>query len=123
MANTVEHGNGFLRLILDSDFVFSTATITAGKNTGMIVGDCYPVGLALTGVKFEPSAANDVLKVRDGALTGPIRVNMTAITGDALKDTFLGNKLVKPYVEYDDLTLNTAANATIWLEFENVAHI
>jgi len=122
MAATIEHGHGFFRLILDSvDFNFTSTAVTAGDNMGALVKDLYPNGLALTAIKFYPSAVNDILEVRDKSLTGTVITYMKAVTGDVLKDLFVGDKLYKPFIEYDNLTLGTDTTAMIWLEFNNQA--
>ena len=118
-ANTVEHGQGVLRLVLDSDFDWSAATITAGRNKGAKLATLYPEGLALTAFMFKPSAANDVAKLREGALTGQIIFDSVSVDGGTLVRYYPGTYLVKPYIEYDDLTLGTAANARFFLEFSN----
>ena len=123
MATTIEHGNGFVKLILDNaDFNYNSTAITAGSNVGALFKDLYPVGLALTAIKFFPSAVNDILVVRDQSLTGPEITYIKAITGSVEKDSFVGDKLYKPFIEYDNLTLNTDTTARIWLEFNNIPH-
>ena len=124
MASTIEHGHGFFRLILDNvDFNFSSTAVTAGDNMGALIKDLYPNGLALTAIKFYPSAVNDILVVRDRSLTGSVISQIKAITGGVEKDTFIGDKLYKTYIEYDNLTLGTDTSAMIWLEFNNQSHM
>lgn len=123
MAATIEHGHGFVRLILDSvDFNWDSTAITAGIGMGGLFKNLYPVGIALTAIKFYPSAVNDVLVVRDKSLTGTVISTIKAVTGGTEKDMFVGDKLYKPFIEYDNLTLGTDTTAEIWLEFNNIPH-
>jgi len=123
MAATIEHGNGFIRLILDSvDFNWDSTAITAGDSVGGLFKDLYPRGIALTGIKFYPSAVNDVLVVRDKSLTGTVITQIKSESGGVAKEYFYGDKLYKPFIEYDNLTLGTDTTAMIWLEFNTVPH-
>lgn len=117
-ANTVNAGQGRLTITLDSDFDWSAATITAGRNVGMKVDDAYPEGIALMTIMFVPSAAADVMVVRDGGLTGPEMFQETSVAGGSSVMYFDGGKFYKPYVEYDNLTLGTAANARLIFYFQ-----
>jgi len=121
MANTVVHGRGYITLTLDSDFVWSTAVVTAGSFLGSKLTDLYPEGIDIWWVMLIPSAVNDVFRVRDGSITGQDLIPpITSVTGDALNVPFTGEILYRPYVEYSDLTLGTAANARIQFKFYNM---
>ena len=65
MALTVTHGPGI-------------TTITAHDGaTDFDMATYFPGGVKLTGVKFYPSAAGDIIVVRDGSTTGAILSKFT----------------------------------------------
>jgi hypothetical protein len=120
MANTVVHGRGYITLTLDSDFVWSTATITAGAFMGSKLTDLYPEGIDIWEILCVASAVNDVFQARDGSLTGQdLMPPLKCVTGDALSVPYTGNIFYRPYVEYGDLTLGTPANARMQFKFHN----
>jgi len=119
MANVVTLDNGFITLVLDSNFVWSTDKVTAGRLIGMKLDDIFPEGLQLNAIKFYASAANDVLVVRNGSATGPIISKLKSVTGDTLKEWIDSKCLYKPYITYANCTFGTPANAITWLEFLN----
>ena len=74
----------------------------------------FPGGLKVTGIKFFPSAANDILAIRDGSATGPIMAKMKDTTGGGSADiSFDGGLWCCPYLLISDCTFNTIANATV----------
>jgi hypothetical protein len=120
MANTVQQGTDFIYIKLDgsSDFDYSTATFTAGKNAGQKVSAIFPEGLALTSIINSPPAAAAVTVVRDGSLTGAIMPpRFRAITGDTMWAPYDGTVFYKPYMEHDDQTTDT--NNEVWFKYLN----
>ncbi len=118
-ANTVQMGNGFIYIKLDasSNFAWTTATFTTGRNSGIKVSTVFPEGLALTAIKFAASAAAGVLSLRTESTTGPVITQMTSVDGGTLKEYYDGKVLYKPNIVSSEQT--TPTNAIIWLEFNN----
>lgn len=114
-ANAVAHGPGFLRLTLDSDFVWTTAAVTVGDSVGSKLNDLYPRGLALTAIVAKANAANDTYAVRLNSVTGPVLFDGKIIDGGSQCKYFDGDFLYKPYVEFDDLV----AGVVITFYFSN----
>ena len=101
MALTVTHAPGM-------------TTITAHDGaTAFDIKTYFPNGVELTGIKFYPSAAGDILVVRDGSATGAI---ISKFTGEG-KDVFSKPTTRFPYLKAADQTFNTAANVVIMFEY------
>jgi len=76
----------------------------------------FPGGLKVKAIKFFPSAANDVLKVRDGSASG----SFIAIMKDALNagscDMSFGEGIwCCPYIVIGDQTFNTKTSIVIMI--------
>ncbi|MCX8125543.1 MAG: hypothetical protein N3E40_00160, partial [Dehalococcoidia bacterium] len=75
--------------------------------------------LKLTSVDFYPSAANDLLVVRDESGTGPVTFARRDTTGGGFHHSVGGEPLGrKPYIKASDLVLTTPSQARIFLEFD-----
>jgi len=85
------------------------------------------VGLKVKSIQFNPSAANDVMKILDTrgkkAMTPPdtaavevFLVQCSAVTDQRIK--YFGDKgsWMSPYIDISECTLNTAANAKVIIE-------
>lgn len=78
----------------------------------------FPAGIKLTAIKFYPSAANDVLVIRNGPVATGTKISaMKSIDGGTLKDMFPGIVRLKPTLDASDCTFGTAANCIIIFEY------
>lgn len=74
----------------------------------------FPGGLKVKSIKFFPSAANDILVVRDGSVTGPIMAKMKDTTGGGSADVGFGDGVwMYPYIKYADCTFNTGTSVIV----------
>lgn len=72
----------------------------------------FPGGMVVDYLIFYPSAANDIIKLREGLATGPAIIKAKDIPGGGLILSPQGGVL-HPYLKGSDCTLNTPANASI----------
>jgi len=79
-----------------------------------------PRGRGLIAIKFFPSAANDVLVVRDGSATGPEIFHGKDVPGGGLADGTFGGLVSYPYIHASDCTLGTPANARVIMIFSPI---
>ena len=98
-------------------------TITPDANTDWNLATDMPTfvnsGLRLKSIMFVPSAANDVIVVREGTATGAEWLRATCSgTTDVKFRPFAGShgQRVFPYIDKTDCTLSTPANCRITLE-------
>lgn len=103
MANTVTYTGNEITIIPDGATDWDSTTY-------------FPAGVRLRGIKFYPSAANDVLSIDNGAAAGPVITKIKDITGGGAKDTFPGGFDCKPFLDASDCTFSVAANVIIILE-------
>ena len=74
----------------------------------------FPAGLKLKSIKFWPSAANDILAVRNGSASAAIMAKLKDTTGAGLADVSFGEGIwCFPYVLVSDCTFNTITNVII----------
>ena len=107
-ANTtsISTNGSYISIILDG------STDWSGAVDGLI-----PAGRALLGIKFFPSAANDILVVRSGSATGPEIFHGKDIQGGGLADNGFNGRITTPYIKASDCTLGTPANARVMFVF------
>lgn len=74
--------------------------------------DLFPGGIVMDYVIFYPSAANDIIKLRERSATGPGIIKGKDILGGGLIISPQGGVL-HPYLKATDCTINTPANASI----------
>ena len=102
-ANTVTRSGPFIEIVPDGTTDWDSQVT-------------YPSGLSLVSIAFYPSAANDVIKIREGSATGPAMINGKDTTGGGLI-VYLEGGMVHPYLKASDCTFGTAANARILMKF------
>lgn len=108
MANTTLASGMSIQITgLDADWVWST--------------DC-PSHLrkkSVESIQFNPSAANDVCRIRNASLTGAtiLYCKCSADTDQRVK-YFQETSQVNPCIKISELTLNTAANASILIQLK-----
>ena len=74
----------------------------------------FPGGLKVKSIKFFPSAANDVLKVRGSSASGPIIAHLKDTVGGGAQDiSFNEGVWMFPYLLITDQTWNTEANVEV----------
>ena len=106
MANVVEYGRRSFTVVPDgvSDF-----DITETKFTN---------GIRLSAINFYPSAANDVLAVRDKTATGALIHKVKDTAGSGTREMMNVSLRVRPYIKASDQTFGTAANVRIIFEYD-----
>ena len=101
-----------------------TIVWTVGKNTMSVIPDDtldmdttdkMAGGMLLKSIQFYPSAANDVLVVRDGSDSGAEMMHVKDVVGGGLVKYF--DTYCKPYIKDADCTWGTAANVRIIFEY------
>jgi len=86
MANTITYAPGKIHIVPDGATAYDSSTV-------------FLHGLRLTGILFHPSAANDVLEVRNGSATGTVISKMISTTGGTLKEAITSGMTYKPYIK------------------------
>ena len=76
--------------------------------------DTFPKGLRIWAIVFKPSAINDVLSVRLGAITGAKLFTMTSVLGDE-KVFYMPPKVSKIFIERGDCMFGTYGNVRVHL--------
>ena len=106
MANTTtQHGN-FIEITPD------------GATDWSAMGD---IGhkLKLSAIQFNPSAANDVLIIRENGIDSAAIFNATAVgSAQVLARDYTHPKWCNPTIDASDCTFGTAGNVRILLEIE-----
>ena len=101
MAVTELWGKRFLSLTLDGSDWVCTRTIRP------------------KGVLVYPSAAADILVMREGSLTGAIMSKLKAGTGATeMGQYFYGDFPIQPAIKHSECTWNTVGNVVISIEFD-----
>jgi len=76
----------------------------------------FPGGLKVKSIKFYPSAANDILAIRNGTSTAPIITKMKDTTGGGSVDMSFGEGVwMKPFLLLTDCTFNTPGNVVVMI--------
>lgn len=111
MANTTTHFPGGMHIVLDGSTDWSYVT-DGGFNAD--------IGIKLASIQFNPSAANDILIIRNKiAATGTIIFNSGPAGGTApIYDPMDPPQWQFPIIDATDLTLDTAANASVIIRYE-----
>ncbi len=111
MANTTTHAPGLIHIKLDGSTDWSYVT-DGGFNAD--------IGIKVTSVQFNPSAANDVMVIRDKTVaTGTITHNFGPAGGTApIYDPVDPPRWERPVIDATDLTLDTAANASVLISYQ-----
>lgn len=110
MANQTTHSSGGMHIILDGTTDWSY--IADG-------GFAEGIGIKIASVQFNPSAANDVLVIRDKVVaTGTIVHKLGPSAGtENLKDYNDPPEWEFPVIDASDLTLGTPANASVIIRY------
>ena len=88
----------------------------AGAGANWISKTTFPGGLKVKSIKFYPSAANDILVVRNTSISGPIMAKVKDTTGGGSADVSFGEGVwAFPHVVIADQTWNTVANAIVMI--------
>ena len=72
----------------------------------------FPKGMRVFYILFYPSAANDIICIKEGSDTGPIIFQAKDVDGRGLLINLRGN-LTYPYLDQSACTFGTAANVVI----------
>jgi len=108
MANIIEYGRRTITITPDGVTDFDLANETGFVN-----------GIRLSAVNFYPSAANDVLAIRDKLVTGPMIYKVKDVVGGGVSQPIQGPSMkTKPYIKAADQTFGTAASVRIILEYD-----
>lgn len=88
-----------------TDFVFGTTAFTDKGSAG---------GLFVKAITFEPSGA-DTMVIREGSVTGPAIIRWSTLDTNDQRVKYFGDRgqRMKFYIEGDDITLTTPANAKL----------
>lgn len=108
MANTITYTSGIIHIVPDGATIYDSSS-------------AFPNGLRITGILFYPSAANDILEVRDGGASGTVIAKLNSVSGDVVKDYITTGLTYKPYIAVPaggGNVWNTAANVRIIFEYE-----
>ncbi len=107
MANTITYAPGKIHIVFDGATAYDITTKFAD-------------GVRLTGILFYPSAANDILEVREGSATGTVISKLISVTGNTLKEPIMNGHFYKPYIKAPaagENVWNTAANIRVVFEY------
>lgn len=72
----------------------------------------FPKGMRVWYILFYPSAANDVICLREGGKTGPRFFKAKDVDGRGLA-LFLPGNIIHPYLDQSECSFNTASSVTI----------
>ena len=106
MANVVEYGRRSFTVTPDGVTDFD------------ITETLFTNGIRLAAINFYPSAANDVLAVRDKTATGALIHKVKDVVGGGLREEINSSLRVRPYLKASDQTFGTAANVRIIFEYD-----
>ena len=67
---------------------------------------------------FAATAANDILRVREGSLTGPTMIKVKSISGEAVPSYLFGDMPVIPCIKLSECTFNTVTSVVISIDFD-----
>lgn len=99
-ANTIKQYGNIVDIIPDGSTAWDSKTL-------------FPNGMAIKSIAFYPSAANDILTVREHEATGPTLFQAKDVSGGGLIEYYDG-QILHPYIlQTGECTFGTAANARI----------
>ena len=108
MANIIEYGRRTITITPDGVNDFDLANETGFVN-----------GIRLSAITFFPSAANDILAVRDKLVTGPMIYKFKDVVGGGIHQPIQGPSMkTKPYIKAADQTFGTASTVRIIFEYD-----
>ncbi len=114
MANVVVASGGFIQITHDGSTDYD---MTGSANQ---LDKAAPNGHAIKSIQFNPSATGDIMVCREGSLTGPIIFECTCadIYDNKCKyfDQTGPKRLIKLFIEGADVTIDTAASASLLIE-------
>ena len=108
MANTITYAPGKIHVVFDGATIYNSTSV-------------FPDGLRITGILFYPSAANDILEVRDGAAAATVISKLISASGGVVKEYFINGQTYKPYIAVPAAGENvwgTAANIRVIFEYD-----
>jgi hypothetical protein len=108
MANTITYAPGKIHIVFDGATAYNSASV-------------FSNGLRITGILFYPSAANDILEVRDGSATGTVISKLISASGGVVKEYFINGQTYKPYIKAPAAGENvwtTAASIRVIFEYD-----
>lgn len=108
MANTTTQGRGTVQIIgLDADWSYYTDG-----------GFDEDIGMFVSSIQFNPSAASDIMIVHDGSIDAAEIFNSGPAGGTApIFKNFDPPRWVRPFIDISDCTLDTAANAKVLIDY------
>jgi len=101
MSVTVNTSGLFTQITPDGSSDWDSTTVPAFAN-----------GMRVKSILFYPSAANDVICIKEGSATGPVIFKAKDVEGRGLLIDFQGN-LISPYLDQSECTFDTAANVVV----------
>jgi hypothetical protein len=72
----------------------------------------FPLGMRVWGILFYPSAAQDIICIKESNEAGPIIFKAVDVEGRGLFINFPGN-IIFPYLDQSECTFDTASNVVI----------
>ena len=112
MANNTTMSGRFVEITLDgtTDWLWSQDLTSPFNN---------PAGIHVRCIQFQPSAANDVMVIRNGGVDAAaiFRVKCADTTDDRPRG-YNPEAPMRPVIDASDITLGTAANARVYIELE-----
>ena len=110
MANTTTTDGNFIEITLDGSTDWRW-------DADMDAFFRIPTGVMIRSIGFKPSAANDVMVIRENGVDGAaiFSVKCADTTDDRVK-YFNPPRKIRPVIDATDITLGTAANARVYLE-------
>ena len=108
MANTITYAPGKIHIVFDGATAYDLTT-------------AFPDGLRITGILFYPSAANDILEVRNGSATGTVISKLISTSGGTVKEYFTNGQTYKPYIKVPaggENVWTTPANIRVVFEYD-----
>ena len=98
MAITYVRDNGFTQVIFDTSSDWDSKLD-------------FPDGFRAAFIMFFPSAANDVIGIREGSATGPL-IKAKDVDGRGIRFDYYGN-LIHPYIKRTDCTFSNYVNVVL----------
>lgn len=87
-------------------------TLTPDGSSDWSSATTFPKGMRVWYILFYPSAANDIVCIKEGGADGPVIFKAKDVDGRGLQLRLPGN-LINPYLDQSECTFGTAANARI----------
>jgi hypothetical protein len=98
--------------------IITITGLDANWNLATDMPDYSTSGLSVRSIRFNPSAANDKMIIRESSSAGPLifRVMASAQTDDRIQ--YYYGQWMKPTITIDQCTLSAASSAYVTIEIE-----